>query len=422
MKNRRAAGILAVAASLSLVLAGCASTTDSAEETTAETTAAETATEEVAEEVAEECTEPILIGSAMAQTGFMSPFDVPALDTARIAIDATNAAGGVLGCQLELIEVDGESNPDKGAQIATDLIDQGAQLMLVTCDYDINAKASQVAQDAGVLVIAPCVGDTIMGPDAGLTLGFSLGSAVPGEAAIMAEWAFEEFGPKASLFKDMSIKYTQNQCKVFEERWTQLGGEIVSAPEFSQTQQGSLAAPVTAQVKEIKDSNPDVVALCSYPGGGAEAAAALRAGGVETPVVSGFGMDGAFWLGAVPDLSDFYFVTYASVFGDDPNPKVTELLSAYKSLTGTDAATSGLVTGASSIEAFALAAEQAGSTNGADLAAALETFNNVDLTAGPTSFSPQLHVNVTRPMAVMQVQDGSHSFIEYRTAEQPILN
>ena len=422
MKNRRAAGILAVAASVSLVLAGCASTTDSAEETTAETSAAETATEEVAEEVAEECTEPILIGSAMAQTGFMSPFDVPALDTARIAIDATNAAGGVLGCQLELIEVDGESDPDKGAQIATDLIDQGAQLMLVTCDYDINAKASQVAQDAGVLVIAPCVGDTIMGPDAGLTLGFSLGSAVPGEAAIMAEWAFEEFGPKASLFKDMSIKYTQNQCKVFEERWTQLGGEIVSAPEFSQTQQGSLAAPVTAQVKEIKDSNPDVVALCSYPGGGAEAAAALRAGGVETPVVSGFGMDGAFWLGAVPDLSNFYFVTYASVFGDDPNPKVTELLSAYKGLTGNDAATSGLVTGASSIEAFALAAEQAGSTNGADLAAALEAFDNVDLTAGPTSFSPELHVNVTRPMAVMQVQDGSHSFIEYRAAEQPILN
>ena len=422
MKNRRAAGILAVAASLSLVLAGCASTTDSAEETTAETTAAETATEEVAEEVAEECTEPILIGSAMAQTGFMSPFDVPALDTARIAIDATNAAGGVLGCQLELIEVDGETNPDKGAQIATDLIDQGAQLMLVTCDYDINAKASQVAQDAGVLVIAPCVGDTIMGPDAGLTLGFSLGSAVPGEAAIMAEWAFEEFGPKTSLFKDMSIKYTQNQCKVFEERWIQLGGEIVSAPEFSQTPEGSLAAPVTAQVKEIKDSNPDVVALCSYPGGGAEAAAALRAGGVETPVVSGFGMDGAFWLGAVPDLSNFYFVTYASVFGDDPNPKVTELLSAYKGLTGNDAATSGLVTGASSIEAFALAAEQAGSTNGADLAAALEAFDNVDLTAGPTSFSPQLHVNVTRPMAVMQVQDGSHSFIEYRAAEQPILN
>lgn len=423
MKNRRTAGIFAVAASLSLVLAGCASTTDSAEETTAETSTAETSADEVVtEEAPAECTEPIIIGSAMAQTGFMSPFDAPALDTARIAIEKVNAEGGVLGCQLELVAVDSETNPDKAAQIATDLISQGAQMLLVTCDYDVNAKASQVAQDAGVLVIAPCVGDTIMGPDSGLTLGFSLGSAVPGEASIMAEWAFEQFGPKAALFKDMSIKYTQNQCKVFEERWTQLGGEIVAAPEFSQTPEGSLAAPVTAQVKEIKDSNPDVVALCSYPGGGAEAAAALRAGGVKTPVVSGFGMDGAFWLGAVPDLSDFYFVTYASVFGDDPNPKVAALLSAYKELTGTDAATSGMVTGASTIEAFQLAAEQAGNTNGADLAAALETFSDVDLTAGPTSFSPELHVNVTRPMAVMEVQGGKHAFIEYRAAAQPILN
>ena len=133
-------------------------------------------------------------------------------------------------------------------------------------------------------------------------------------------------------------------------------------------------------------------------------------------------MDGAFWLGAVPDLSDFYFVTYASVFGDDPNPKVAELLAAYKELTGSDAATSGLVTGASSIEAFKLAAEQAGSTDGAALAAALEAFSAVDLTAGPTSFSPELHVNVTRPMAVMEVQKGKHAFIEYRAAVQPILN
>lgn len=426
MRNRRTAGVLAAVASAAIVLAGCATTTDSAEETTEQETAAEeTVAEEAGAEeevVAEECAEPILVGAAMAQTGFMAPFDAPALETARIAIDQVNAEGGILGCEVVLEAIDTETNPDKGAQIATDLISQGADLLLVTCDYDVNAKSSQVAQDAGVVVIAPCVGDTIMGPDAGLTLGFSLGSAVPGEAAIMAEYAYESFGPGAALFKDMSIKYTQNQCTVFEERWTQLGGEIVVAPEFSQTPEGTLAAPVTAQVQEIRDANPDVVALCSYPGGGAEAAAALRNGGVEAPIVSGFGMDGAFWLGAVPELSDFYFVTYASVFGDDPNPKVQELLAAFEASTGSPAATSGLVTGASTIEAFKIAAEQAGSTDGTAVAAALESFDNVDLTAGPTSFSPELHVNVTRPMAVMQIQDGAHSFIEYRAAEQPILN
>ena len=54
--------------------------------------------------------------------------------------------------------------------VATDLIGKGAKLMLVSCDYDISAKASQVAQAASVLVISPCLGDTIMGPKSGLTL------------------------------------------------------------------------------------------------------------------------------------------------------------------------------------------------------------------------------------------------------------
>ncbi|WP_162616379.1 ABC transporter substrate-binding protein [Xylanimonas allomyrinae] len=366
------------------------------------------------------CSESVLIGSAMARTGFMAPFDAPALDTARIAIDKVNADGGVNGCQIVLEEIDGETDPDKGAQIATEMIAKGARMLLVTCDYDVNAKAAQVAQSAGVLVIAPCVGDTIMGPKAGLTLGYSLGSAVPGEAAIMAEYAYEKYGPRAALLRDQTIKYTQNQCSAFQTRWQELGGEIVAAPEFTQTPEGSLAAPVTAQVAEIANVDPDVVALCSYPGGGAEAMAALRQAGVDTPTVAGFGMDGGFWLGAVPGLSDFTFVTYASVFGDDPNKEITDLLKAYEASSGQPAATSGLVTGASSIEAFAEAARRAGSFEGQALSDALETFEDVALTAGPTSFSPQLHVNVSRPMAVIEVQNGEHRFVEYRAAEKPV--
>lgn len=281
-------------------------------------------------EKAVDCTEPILIGAAMAQTGFMSPFDGPALTTAQIAVDKINAAGGVNGCQLVLEAVDTETNPDKGQQIATDLIAKGAKLLLVTCDADINLKSSQVANDAGVLVIAPCVGSTAMGPDNGLDLGYSLGSAVPGEAAIMAEYAYEKLGQTATLFKDMSIAYTTSQCDAFEARFKELGGTVKSVQQFSQTQAGALDKPVKAQVANAKKDAAGVIALCSYPGGGAEALAAIRAGGLNTPVISGFGLDGAFWLGAVPNLSNFTTVTYASVFGDDSNPKVVELLAAFK--------------------------------------------------------------------------------------------
>ena len=370
-------------------------------------------------EEAVDCTEPILIGAAMAQTGFMSPFDGPALTTAQIAVDKINAAGGVNGCQLVLEAVDTETNPDKGQQIATDLIAKGAKLLLVTCDADINLKSSQVANDAGVLVIAPCVGSTAMGPDNGLDLGYSLGSAVPGEAAIMAEYAYEKLGQTATLFKDMSIAYTTSQCDAFETRFKELGGTVKSVQQFSQTQAGALDKPVKAQVANAKKDAAGVIALCSYPGGGAEALAAIRAGGLNTPVISGFGLDGAFWLGAVPNLSNFTTVTYASVFGDDSNPKVVELLAAFKEKTGQDAATGGLITGASAIEAFALAATRAGSFDGVAMAAEMNKFANEDLTAGPTSFTDTLHVNVSRPMAVITVTDGKHAFVEYRAAVKP---
>jgi branched-chain amino acid transport system substrate-binding protein len=368
-----------------------------------------------------DCAEPILIGAAMAQTGFMAPFDAPALATAQIAVDKINAAGGISGCQVVLEAVDTETNPDKGQQIATDLVAKGAKMLLVTCDYDINAKSSQVANDAGVLVVAPCVGSTAMGPDNGLDLGYSMGSAVPGEAAIMAEYAYENLGQTVTLFKDMSIAYTTSQCDAFETRFKELGGTVKSTQQFSQTQAGALDKPVTAQVANAKKDAAAVIALCSYPGGGAQALAAIRNAGVNTPVISGFGLDGAFWLGAVPNLSNFYTVTYASVFGDDPNPKVVELLAAYKEKTGQDAATGGLITGASTIEAFKLAIERAGSVDGAALAAEFNKFNNEDLTAGPTSFSKDLHVNVTRPMAVITVEGGKHKFIEYRAAKKPVL-
>ena len=380
-----------------------------------------TATNAMSPKKAATCTSPILIGAAMAQTGFMAPFDGPALTTAQIAVDKLNAAGGVNGCQLKLTAVDTETNPDKAQQIATTFIAQGAKLLLVTCDADINLKSAQVANAAGVLVIAPCVGSTAMGPNNGLDLGYSLGSAVPGEAAIMAEYAFKKLGKTATLFKDMSISYTTSQCDAFATRFKQLGGKVKSIQQFNQTQAGALDKPVTAQVAAAKLDKSGVIALCSYPGGGAQALAAIRNGGISTPVISGFGMDGAFWMGALPNLSNFYDVTYASVFGDDPSKKVQDLLAAFKAKTGQAAGTSGLITGASSIEAFAYAAKRAKSFDGKLLAAQFNKFVRIPLTAGPTSFTSTLHVNVNRPMAVLQVQNGKHMFIAYQSTSHPVL-
>ena len=67
--------------------------------------------------------QPIKIGHLVPLTGFLSPMGDFASKAGKLAIEEINAAGGVLGRQLETI-VDDETNPGVGVQKATKMIQQ----------------------------------------------------------------------------------------------------------------------------------------------------------------------------------------------------------------------------------------------------------------------------------------------------------
>ena len=53
------------------------------------------------------------------------------------------------------------------------------------------------------------------------------------------------------------------------------------------------------------------------------------------------------------------------------------------------------------------------------LAAEMDKFKNENLTAGPTSFTPSLHVSVTRPMAILKTTNGKTKLVKYAAAKKP---
>jgi branched-chain amino acid transport system substrate-binding protein len=67
--------------------------------------------------------QPIKIGHLIPLTGFLSPMGDYAAKAGKLAIEEINAAGGVLGRQMETI-VDDETNPGVGVQKATKMIQQ----------------------------------------------------------------------------------------------------------------------------------------------------------------------------------------------------------------------------------------------------------------------------------------------------------
>ena len=395
-----------------LILSGCSSSS-----TSGSSAASAPAASAAASEAAPAATgDPLVLGIVQAGSGFMGPIDTPARNALLMEVDKVNAAGGVNGQPIKVNFIDTETKFESYAPDAQKVLDDGANVLIVTCDYDVSSPAALVAEAKNVLNIAPCIGDPIYGPKGGLKLGFSMGDGVPGEASVMAEFANSKGWKSAVLLKDTSIKYTQNQCAVFDKRFTELGGKVINTYEYKQ------GDSVKESVSKIASgTKPDVIINCGYNPGGGQVAKEIRDGGLATPIISGFGMDGDFWVGGIPNLTDYYVVTYNAKNGDDPSADVNAYAEAYKAKYGNLPDVGGFTTGPTTLQAILEAYKMAGSWDGDKMTAALESFKDVPTLSGPTSFSPDLHINVERPMAVLEVVDGKLKFIETVTPEKVVF-
>ncbi len=395
-----------------LILSGCSSSSSSSS-SAASAPAASAAASSAAPAASGD---PLVLGIVQAGSGFMGPIDTPARNALLMEVDKVNAAGGVNGQPIKVNFIDTETKFEAYAPDAQKVLDDGANVLIVTCDYDVSSPAALVAESKNVLNIAPCIGDPIYGPKGGLKLGFSMGDGVPGEASVMAEFANSKGWKSAVLLKDTSIKYTQNQCAVFDKRFTELGGKVINTYEYKQ---GDSVKETVSKI--ASGTKPDVIINCGYNPGGGQVAKEIRDGGLATPIISGFGMDGDFWVGGIPNLTDYYVVTYNSKNGDDPSADVNAYAEAYKAKYGNLPDVGGFTTGPTTLQAILAAYKIAGSWDGDKMTAALESFKDVPTLSGPTSFSPDLHINVGRPMAILEVVDGKLKFIESVTPEKVVF-
>jgi branched-chain amino acid transport system substrate-binding protein len=359
--------------------------------------------------------EPIVMGVAAGLSGFLGVYDGNAVRALELAVEDINAAGGVLGRPVKLVKADHKSDPNLGGTAAQEVIDQGAELVFVTCDFDLAAPTAEVTLRAGLLTMSLCAGATEFGPigfgpDLG-KIAFSSGIAANVEAAALAEWAYKEQGWRnAYILKDTFLAYNKTATELFAEQFKKLGGTIVAEDSFDRNNK-SFAAQVSRLERNSDDL--DVVFSCTGAPGGPTLIREIRAAGVKTPLLSCLSMDGTFWLDAVPGLSDFYNTSYASVYGDDEDEKINEIRQRYIDKFGEEPPNTYFIQGYASGQLIAAAIEKAGTTDAQKMADAMEQFKDVETVTGPASYDETFHVRVTpASFAIMSVVDGKPRFLD----------
>jgi branched-chain amino acid transport system substrate-binding protein len=363
-------------------------------------------------QTASDTDEPITIGFAIAESGPFQPFDEPPKLAAQQVIDEINADGGLLGREIRVVTADNKSTVEGSTLAGEEVLEKGADFMIVECDFDIGGPAARVAQEEGVVAFSSCAGDPKFGVHGIGPLAFTMGTVTPTEGSVAAEWAFESQGwERPYILQDTSIEYSKSQCDYFEQRWSELAGEeSIAGSDTFQNDDPS----ITAQIRSIQQTDPpaDFIYLCTYTPGGAGFVKQIRDAGIDLPIVSGIGMDGDYWIEATPDLSDFYLTAYASVKGDDPSEAVNDAVAEYEKRNGGPPAASFALTGAAIIEALQIAAERAGSVEGEALAEELQQFEEEELVVGPTTFTEEFHYALGRPMRILKFENGKLRFEE----------
>ena len=345
----------------------------------------------------------IVIGWAFDSKGAMAPFDNPALAAAKLRVAQVNAKGGVSGRKLEIQTCDTQGNDAATAKAcALRLLGQKANVIFTTCDVDLAAPVVQAAINRGVLAVAPCIGTDQMGPKRFGTKGrlaFSFGNVAQDEGSAMAQYAWSRGWKTAALATDTVIVYFKDVVRAFEVRFKQLGGKIV-AKETYQSLGGNNVQNAVSRLNGVK-AGVIVTSTAGAFGALSTLISGLRSLGNNTPIINSWAGDGTYWLPANPKVTNYWFVTFASCFGDDPSAAVNALAKKVKAGTG------GFITGPSAIDGLVTAIKRAnGSTKGAALAKVMEHFKKVPTISGNVSFSAKYHTVFGRRYRVIRIQDN----------------
>jgi branched-chain amino acid transport system substrate-binding protein len=351
--------------------------------------------------------EPIVVGAAVAETGFLSNSDLPPLQGLKVAVEDINADGGVLGRPLKLVVADMKSDRTQGGAAALRTIDDGAVLGIVSCDLDFGSPAAIEFAKKEILSISLCAGSPDYGPRGVSPLTFSAGQATPSEAAGAALFAWEEKGYKtAYIFKDTLLDYSMTWGSNFNKSFTAYGGKIVGQDTYNNED-----ASVQTQIARMKAVNPppDVIAMCGVQPGGPASIRQMRSAGIDAPLVMCDGLDGRNWLPSVPGLKDAFVVSYGDATGNDPEEPINEFFKKYIAKFGEPNNGHPLM-GYATSEILVEGIEKAKSTDGPAIQAELQKMTNFQSIVGCTTFDEEWHVSFCRPTAFQEIKDGKMSF------------
>jgi len=330
----------------------------------------------------EEQAETIKIGVVLELSGDLGPMGGRMLDGARLAVDEINAAGGVLGKQVELVEEDGKTDPAAGLDRVKKLIEiDGVQVIIGPMISGTSKLAIPLAKEYEVPLITMSATAFELSEMDGTEWFFRTCLLDDAQGRVLADVVYDGGYTRLAtiVLNNLYGKGVQSALvEALEEKgWT---GEVVAEVEYDEAKKDYLT-----ELGQIRDSDPDVVLLVSYADDGIIIFKQALEMGLDN--IAWLGCDGNYGSGLFKEPQSAEFMEKAIVagtrtvgFGTNYDQFVTDYTAKYG-----EAPEIYCDTTYDAVWAAAKAIEAAGVYDGAAIRDALATLS-FEGASGPISF------------------------------------
>ncbi len=389
--KKRTLALLMVCVMLAAAFVGC--------------TAADDGTDTPTQTNAGSDSEMINIGGLAPLTGEVALYGINVNNGVKIAVDEINAAGGVLGKQINYIAYDEKGDATEAVNAYNKLVSSDKIVALIG---DVTSTPTLAVAQQAVLDNMPMI--TASGTAADITaVGPNVFRACfidPYQGELMASFAANRLGAKkAAILYDTSLDYAVGLTDAFVAEAGNLGLEVVANEGYAG---GDI--DFKTQLTKIAASGAEVLFLPQYYEVVALIAPQAREVGFTGTLLGADGWDSvveAMDAGNLPSIEGSYFCAQASLTSTDP--VLVAFVEKYNTLYG-EAPNMFAALGYDAAMIMFDSIERAGSTDSDAIIAAIAATDYAGITGHITYDEFR---NPIKAAAIMTIVNGDYEFSEY---------
>ncbi|MBL3540716.1 ABC transporter substrate-binding protein, partial [Aminivibrio sp.] len=341
----------------------------------------------------------VKIGMLVPLTGPAAADGTSALYSVQIALDQVNAAGGVLGKQVELVYYDDRADAKEAVALAHKLIEQDKIAAFVAGSYSLPTRAvAPIFQEEGI----PLVAGYAIHPDVTRAGDFCFRNGFLGmvEGKAAGYTAHKLLGGKTVALLTSDNDFGRTLAEGFKEYVSTFAPDLKIVSEQAYPFSEKDYKPYLSKIKEL---NPDVIFASGYYFQTGPLLRQARELGIQSKILGEEGADSPKLMEIAGDAAEgFYIVT--NFDRDDPRPVVQDFLAEFRNRHKFEPD----MVGASVYDAFMIIMDgikTAGSTDGKkvrDAIAAVKDYNGLTGIIGGFDEIGE----VVKPVQVQVVREG----------------